>query len=472
MTKFQQLMITLTFLVAILITSFVVSKDKVISTFQNAKGVNRFNVNPSSVNAVLEKMQYHMGYIDPHESNGVVDDIYSEHILKASTVKGRILVTLYGEQQVGAAMSMFSLQKWAKTVNASVVEPFVQNSTFTLPIITTRQQLNDHLQFRDYFNINTWNSMSVAKNVTPLVSWNDFISQVPKKFIFVILLKKSHKEKRSIFVDAEMAQQRICNDTFISFLKNYNFYINNSKLVRRVCLSFYKTVMHIDQFTKTIYGNFDSSDTMVWFYLWKGFANNNRARVFQQYFYRNSNISNMLHASKKILDDGKNYVKKVLRSELGKYTAISIRTVLRAKHTSKINHMSFFQNCIDKLGDVINSMHISDQVLFLSMDLGRFGDMSANSYMSEGLISYIKEKIFQTVYNNSLTMEQWERSFLQATNGVTDHGYIAAIQRAILENSRCLVMFGGGSNFQRTLLSTYKENHRNETCFNEVCYVP
>jgi len=64
--------------------------------------------------------------------------------------------------------------------------------------------------------------------------------------------------------------------------------------------------------------------------------------------------------------------------------------------------------------------------------------------------------MFRTVYNNSLTMEQWEQSFVQATNGIEDNGYIAAMQRTVLENSKCLVMFGGGSNFQRNLLLSYK----------------
>ena len=50
---------------------------------------------------------------------------------------GVILVSRYAEQQIGAAMNLFSLQKWAKAVNASVVEPFVINSEFRLPFINS-----------------------------------------------------------------------------------------------------------------------------------------------------------------------------------------------------------------------------------------------------------------------------------------------------------------------------------------------
>ena len=73
------------------------------------------------------------------------------------------------------------------------------------------------------------------------------------------------------------------------------------------------------------------------------------------------------------------------------------------------------------------------------------------------------------MYNNSLTMRKWEQSFIQASGGITDSGYIAAMQRTIVENGRCLVLFGGRSNFQRTLLSAYEEKH-NSTCVYKVCY--
>ena len=149
----------------------------------------------------------------------------------------------------------------------------------------------------------------------------------------------------------------------------------------------------------------------------------------------------MLSTSKKIKTDSLHYIHNVLKSKPREYTAISIRTVLRAKHMPKPDHEFFFRNCLKKLRDVISSTNISvdNAVMFMSMDLGQFGDIEANSFLSEELMHYIETSIFQIVYNNSLTMEEWEQSFVQATNGITDNGYIAAMQRTILENSKCLV---------------------------------
>ena len=181
----------------------------------------------------------------------------------------------------------------------------------------------------------------------------------------------------------------------------------------------------------------------------------------------------MLDTSKRIKADSLNYIHNILKSKPREYTAVSIRTVLRAKHTPKLDHEFFFHNCFKKLRQVvISSTNVTGNVLFMSMDLGKFGDIEARLFLTEKLMSYIKTRIFQIVYNNSLTMEQWEQSFVQATNSITDNGYIAAMQRTILENSKCLVMFGGRSNFQRSLLLSYKEKHMNKSCIYEVCYAP
>ena len=368
---------------------------------------------------------------------------------------------------------MFSLQKWAKVVGASVVEPFVQNSIFKLPIVSSQKTLAAQLRFRDYYDIDVWNNMSISMNGAPLIPWETFIDQAPKKYIFVAIVNDLRKEERSIYIDDEIKKQEYCNSTLDHLTNKYSFYINHLlqvKLVRRVCLSFYKAIMHIDKFTEIIYGNFSSSDVIVWFQIWKGFANNDRVRVLQHYFYRTTKTLAMLHTSKRISDDSQRYIREFLKSEPGKYTAISIRTILRAKYLPRSSHSSFFHNCIMKLGGVISSSSIVNSTIFLAMDLGRFGDKVAKKFIDKNIINDIEAELFWTLYNNSLTMQKWEQSFIEATDGITDSGYIAAIQRTIVENSQCLVLFGGKSNYQQALLLAYKEKQVFKTCIYEVCY--
>ena len=445
------------------------SKNPMIfSSFRRIHNAAKYNTNNTSDD---DKAFFH--HIENTSKNhSVITNIYEANNINAS-IKGMILVTLYAEQQVGAAMNLFSLQKWAKLVGASVVEPFVHNSMFKLPVVSSEKQLAAQLRYSDYFDIDIWNNMSIAMNGTPLIPWEEFIDKAPKKYIFVAILNSFNKVETAIYIGDEIMKQKHCSDSFNHLTNKYSFYIDHLlqvKLVRRVCLSFYKTIMHIDNFTETIYGNFSSSDVIVWFQVWKGFAHHDRVRVLQQYFFRSKKTFAMLHTSKRISDDSKKYIKIFLNSEPGLYTAISIRTVLRGKYLPRSDHSSFFHDCIKKLGSVISSISIVNSTKFVAIDLGRFGDSIAGNYIDKNLISDIETDVFQTVYNNSLTMQKWEQSFIQATNGITDSGYIAALQRTVVESSQCLVLFGGKSNFQRTLSSTYKEKHINASCIYEVCY--
>ena len=74
------------------------------------------------------------------------------------------------------------------------------------------------------------------------------------------------------------------------------------------------------------------------------------------------------------------------------------------------------------------------------------------------------------MYKNKTTIQEYERSFVSATNGIADDGYIAAVQRTIVENSNCLVLFGGNSNFQHSMLINYADNYKSP-CVLKVCYI-
>ena len=390
--------------------------------------------------------------------------------------KGVILVTLYAEQQVGAAMNMFSLQKWAKTVNAFVVEPFVVNSEFRLPRVTSQEALSKELRFSDYFNIETWNELSIQNNGTPLISWEYFLDHKPTKYIFVNIINDLRKDvKKPVHVDDKIIDEILCKDAFVWFRKKQSFYIDilvQAKLVRRVCLSFYKTRMNISDFTEHIYGPHDPSEVIVWIIIWKGFAYYNRVRVVQQYFHRSRETISMVHTSNRIITHAQNYVRQYLGTEFGDYVSVSIRTVVRAKYLpDDVQKYTFFKNCLKSLGQTIQSLNMSNKKIFMSLDLGKFGDKTQTLFISPPIITYIEDMLFQTVYNGTIKMQEWESSFTESTDGITDTGYIATLQKTILDNSKCLIMFGGRSNFQRSIELEFKEKHGNNSCVYDVCYI-
>ena len=124
------------------------------------------------------------------------------------------------------------------------------------------------LCFSNYFNIDACNELSIAKGVTPLTPWDEFLNKKPKNYIYVAI---------------------------IHALKDY-INLLRVKLVRRVCLSFFNTrmIMRIRKFTHHIYGDIEPKDTIVRFQIWKGFAFNDRVRVFQWYFHRSCETLQMV----------------------------------------------------------------------------------------------------------------------------------------------------------------------------------
>ena len=139
----------------------------------------------------------------------------------------------------------------------------------------------------------------------------------------------------------------------------------------------------------------------------------------------------MVRSSDRIITDAQNYVRQYLGTEFGEYVGISVRSVMRAKYLTPPDeeHMyTFFKDCFNHLGETIASLNITNKKIFMSLDLGRFGDNIQRLVMSSHMITTVEDMLFQAVYNGSVKMQQWESSFVDSTHGITDSGYIAATE--------------------------------------------
>ena len=390
--------------------------------------------------------------------------------------KGFVLVNKYYEQQIGAAMNLLTLSKWAKTVGVFPVEPFVSNSSF-YNVLLTESLLNHPLYFHDYFDIELWNKVCLTVNAMPLVSWNTFMDHHPGQFILVF--DTNEKTSKLALINNEVENEPACNEGFLEYEQKLQYYLTkllgtNMEIVRRVCISFTdRHPIHMEDYTNIIYGSFSPSSVVVWFQTWKGIMGKRRIKIIEKQYARNQDVTKMLQNSQRVVDDSKKYVRNVIKSDFGKFVAISFRSVQRAKYflvKHQGNPMTFFSKCVSELQETVRLINNTDMV-FLAQDLGRFGDAKASKYLTDDMITGIENDLFQRVYNGTLTIEKWEQQFVEVTGGITDSGYIAAMQSEILKNSRCIVMFGGSSNFQRSVLYRYKQNHlNNNSCIREVCY--
>jgi len=85
--------------------------------------------------------------------------------------------------------------------------------------------------------------------------------------------------------------------------------------------------------------------------------------------------------------------------------------------------------------------------------------------LREPMLQELKATVL-TLDNSIDTFEEWEQRFTDATDGITDAGYIAALQRTIGSRADCLILVGGGT-FGLGVLSEYIHNH---PVTSEHCY--
>ena len=430
---------------------------------------------PRKVILVLMTILFILGLlkfcIQPSTINKSTPDITTTHAPpntvkhKSDPVCGFVISSSFWEQQVGAALNLWALSQWSKTVGVYPVEPFVVQSKFVLPKCVS--DISGLLRFRDYFDIQHWNKISADLQLMPLISWESFVQNKSSNLIvaIVILLDIHAGEKHSIGCDIKL-KQFLASSAF-KLASELNF-----KVVRKVCFMFAGNSTTVPKFNTKLYGEFNPKEVTVWFSLWPGI---NPFRIYfkEREYWRNNKPMNSILPSKRIIADSQRYVHDVIGTTFGNYIAVSFRSVKRAKRFqgsfSTSWQQKFFDTCITQIKKKINSLG-SDGKVFLSMDLGRFGDASAVKYMHEDLINFILNNAIHMLYGNMTTLQEYEKSFVAVTNGIEDAGYIAALQSTIVENSRCLILFGGNSNFQRNLLTNYLHIHSTK-CVIKVCYI-
>ena len=127
---------------------------------------------------------------------------------------------------------------------------------------------------------------------------------------------------------------------------------------------------------------------------------------------------------------------------------------------------------------VLQNPKMANSSTFLTLDIGRFGsgimkDPSTVARFGQDSLSSIKEavyNVFKHLYKGRWTMQSWEQSFIEATSGIVERGYIAMLQRSIATHADCLILMGGGS-FQQVAAYQYMKHHQGQSkpCLYSVC---
>ena len=416
----------------------------------------------------------------PSESDQLLDKSVHQNHQRALT--GFALCLSYWEQQTNALLNMWSFQKWAnQSGNLSVVEPFTSNSVLGFPSrVLYNFDFENALHFRDYFDFEYWTNETAKRGIPPMVTWDTFIRHASRKVVVVILVYEV--PPGGVYINDDLKKHRGCNNELKGFNSSTQSLMNHFhfEVIKIVCFASYainegRLYPTLEKFNSYIIDS-DYDAVTYWFSFWRG-VEFDRITIKNQIIQRGEeNALAMARPSPKIIEDSKRYVKTVLKVDTNEYTAVAFRTQGR-KNAMMFNGYSrdailaYFLKCASNISIALKGLETNRSLL--SIDLGRFGDLTSGNYYdydSSNTFDGKGTKVFQTalnaVYGNK-TVDEYHNDFIRAANGIEDSGYIGAMQKTIAENAKCLVVMGGHSSFQRSIILHHKDK---SDCVKYICY--
>ena len=386
-------------------------------------------------------------------------DSGNPHSSSTPLKNGYIMSTGYSGWTGGGTGALLQLQCYMK-LNAlpmQVVEPAVENSKF-------HAVLNDKtLLFSDLFDISQYNKLLKQDGkYVRLSPWNDFVQKAPRSTIFVKLHVTSHAKPPEIEWEKEANIVNCSMPKELAFLETEGF------CIVKIVNVFYSSNVPFSggELKDNIMGSWKPDEVTVVLSRW----------TYSYYIPPGNDVDDfcgnaewtgrkVLYPSERLLKDIEHY-EKLFQIPTTSVAIMMHSERLMEKKESESMIMKHANVHLKELLSVVEELKAKHQngTPFAAVDIGRFGSLTLPKAFSVGAKSF-KSRLIQTiqdtltsVYDNKWTFSEWEDSFLQATGGIADTGYVAAIQRGIASRAKCLVLFGGGR-FQFVALNEYLHNH-------------
>lgn len=392
-----------------------------------------------------------------------------------------IITRSYGGQMTRAIRNLMGQQCWAadafgQDVKVFIVEPFSTDSELVHTPKIWSELVEGHLhtasRFGNYYDLDHYNHLSVIDRSTELVPWEDFINRAPRKAISV-----------TVPMYACLKRTRSKQDCFYS--KTFNAFLDSLTekgfdTIYSVCLD----CSNIDlpfKFKELLSKHLDETGSISLFInTWRNYAFTcswlqlpNDCKLAED----PTKSSKRLIPSYSVRKHSRVYIEKYTQKGIGIAVMLRIErflTLVLSDH-SKIS----VQACLEEVLSIHDKIRSKKKLgTFVTVDIGQYGSKKMqednqyflrNTVNSIGNITAAVESVFKHIYNGSLTLSNWEKTFTESTGGITERGYIAMLQQSLASQSDCLILMGGGS-FQQVAGYQYLSAHSHQPlCIYTVC---
>lgn len=341
-------------------------------------------------------------------------------------------------------VNLLSLQCWASSLHdgVRVVEPFLRDGSHlgfeTSLLRNTTLKERSGPKLLDIYNSWSWRCSTDSKRFSPLSTWEEFLSDAPRKIVIVGLDCK--EEIRQPFYDSALQFSRD----------------NGFEVVGEACMDG-KHPLSAAKFREHVYNEHRPCDTVVLFNLWGGVA---KELAPPPHIYRialsdlkqcerDANFKKFMDIvpfSNRIVKNAEAYIQKYLFSKNG-YLAVMVRLeqmFIRHHLKNKMERLVRGSRCVKGiLKEVQRHRKMGLSKIFLAMDVGRFGSFTFGPKMYPDA-HQLSRVLFRGLYTSGMSFKAWEDSF-ETVADFTKPGYVAMLQLEIAIRAEVLVLAGGGS---------------------------
>ena len=376
---------------------------------------------------------------------------------------GYVFALDFSDQTTGGAVNLMCLQCWAATVSHKiiVVEPFLHEgskwgASLTPDISKEEDDKENSVRLRDVLDIKNWDAEAKSRRYNLLTTWKGFLKDSPQDLILVFK-PAGRKEKEKLFHDAAH-----------EFAEKYGF-----RIVRKVIEEDFHTYT-AKAYRDLVYGNFSPSSSIVVMSHWGSFEARSPPYRYRsgitginQCYRNNFFIQSLFHNSDLIKQDAQKYREKYLLNYKKKgYISVMFRSQYFAiRHNlngvTPDKQMSLLMSCVNSITENVNKLKEKHGVesVILTLDCRKQGSniYRGSKTVSSNSIAKASEVLYQNLYGNSSTLEEWDDSF-DSIGSYRNAGYLAQLQRYLASSGTCLLTAGGGA-FQGSAKTMYSKLH-------------
>lgn len=365
----------------------------------------------------------------------------------------------FSGQQAAGINAFTSFQCWAAHSGQPVriVEPVIRKSRILSPFYANF----DAMKMNDFFDMAHLNNASKLAGLPQIILLKRFLEIGSTDVIYIQFEDESDKDRViwSAESDTDSCYNAKTSKKQLDRIVRHGYCVR--KIVNIKSESLTRTKLH------EILGIWNHKNVTVVVSNWKGPMS---PHPECKHMGRQSTKSQFF-PSPRLLRDASGYIESYNSASVP-YNAVMIRLEHVVILTEQFPGDYSIKGCLKEVVDIVDSIQVGRPVV--TADIGNYGSSSWNWAVSdkEKLATAITDtkRAMQSLLKDQISFEEWERTFVQAAGGVTDRGYIAALQRTIASRAKCLVLMGGG-NFQDLALLEYLRAHgvEEERCVHLVC---